>query len=562
MVLTFDGPSTTTSVALMTGTNPAVYSTALTFMATVTSASPPTGTVEFYDGATPLGPGSALAVTGDSATSTFTISTLSAGVHAINAVYTATGSTFGNPSGNLSQTVIPLAVDLTGSRVYDGTNAATSSILSVSNEVGGDDVTLSGSDAGRARRGFAVDHELRKPDAGRHSAGDYTLSGATGSVTITPLVVTLTGSRVYNGTTTADSPILSVTNAISGDKVDVASGSATLAGKDVALETIMSFAGLTLGNNTAGDYTLTGATGSVTITPAALSIDAVTDTKVYDGTTSSSQTPTYQVVGLGPNTLYDGDTFTTLAQAFTSKDVLGTDGSTLAVSDTINDGAGGADYSVTTETARGTITPATLTASITNDPTKSYDGTTTATLAPNNFSISGLVGGESFTVTQTAGMYNSPNVASATTVTASLTAGDFTAGTGTLASDYTLPTSASGTGSITAATATIAVTPYTVTFDANPHTATGTATGVGGANLSNDLDLSGTTHTNAGTYNGDAWSFTDPTGNYRSASGMVNDSIAQATATIIVTPYSVTYDANPHTATGTATRAGRREPEQ
>ena len=220
----------------------------------------------------------------------------------------------------------------------------------------------------------------------------------------------------------------------------------------------------------------------MTITPAALSIDAVTDTKVYDGTTSSSQSPTYQVVGLGPNTLYDGDTFTTLAQAFTSKDVLGTDGSTLAVSDTINDGAGGADYSVTTETARGTIMPATLTASITNDPTKSYDGTTTATLAPNNFSISGLVGGESFTVTQTAGMYNSPNVASATTVTASLTAGDFTAGTGTLASDYTLPTSASGTGSITAATATIAVTVHG-DLRRQPHTAAGTATGVGGANL-------------------------------------------------------------------------------
>jgi hypothetical protein len=364
-------------------------------------------------------------------------------------------------------------------------------------------------------------------------------------VTITPMAVTLAGSRVYNGTTTADSPILSVSNAISGDMVDVASGSATLAAKDVGADAITSFTGLTLGSNTAGDYTLAGATGSVTITPAALSIDAVTDTKVYDGTTSSSQSPTYQVVGLGPNTLYDGDSFTTLAQAFTSKDVLGTDGSTLAVSDTINDGDGGADYSVTTETATGTITPATLTASITNDPTKSYDGTTTATLAPNNFSISGLVGGESFTVTQTAGMYNSPNVASATTVTASLTAGDFTAGTGTVASDYTLPTSASGTGSINAATAAIAVTPYTVTFNAKPHTAAGTATGVGGADLSNDLDLSGTTHTNAGTYNGDAWSFTDPTGNYRSASGTVHDVINQPTPTPTPTP-TATPTPTPH----------------
>ena len=74
------------------------------------------------------------------------------------------------------------------------------------------------------------------------------------------------------------------------------------------------------------------------------------------------------------------------------------------MSDTITS----ADYSVTTETATGTITPATLTASITNDPTKSYDGTTTATLAPNNFSISGLVGGESFTVTADRGHVQQP----------------------------------------------------------------------------------------------------------------------------------------------------------
>ncbi|MCL9805279.1 YDG domain-containing protein [Flavobacterium amniphilum] len=102
------------------------------------------------------------------------------------------------------------------------------------------------------------------------------------------------------------------------------------------------------------------------------------------------------------------------------------------------------------------------------------------------------------------------------------------------------------------ANATISVTPYSVTYDANPHTATGTATGVEGETLAG-LDLSGTTHTNAGTYNNDPWSFTDVTGNYNNASGSVNDAIGKANAVISVTPYSVTYDANPHTATGTAT---------
>ncbi len=95
------------------------------------------------------------------------------------------------------------------------------------------------------------------------------------------------------------------------------------------------------------------------------------------------------------------------------------------------------------------------------------------------------------------------------------------------------------------------VTPYSVTYDGDPHTATGTAKGVKGENLSG-LNLSGTTHTSAGDYPSDAWTFTDVTGNYNNASGTAHDAIAKANAAIVVTPYSVTYDGDPHTATGTA----------
>src|SRR2546421_753957 len=62
-----------------------------------------------------------------------------------------------------------------------------------------------------------------------------------------------------------------------------------------------------------------------------------------------------------------------------------------------------------------------LTASIIGDPTKPYDGNDAATLTPSNFSLAGLIGSEGFTVTQTAGTYNSAHVAAANTVTASLT---------------------------------------------------------------------------------------------------------------------------------------------
>jgi hypothetical protein len=106
------------------------------------------------------------------------------------------------------------------------------------------------------------------------------------------------------------------------------------------------------------------------------------------------------------------------------------------------------------------------------------------------------------------------------------------------------------------ATAAINVAPYNVSYDGNVHTATGTATGVGSANLNADLTLSGTAHTNALTYATDAWSFTDPNGNYASAAGTVTDIISKVAATISVTPYDVTYDGSAHTATGTATGVG------
>jgi MBG domain len=73
--------------------------------------------------------------------------------------------------------------------------------------------------------------------------------------------------------------------------------------------------------------------------------------------------------------------------------------------------------------------------------------------------------------------------------------------------------------------ATISVTGYTVGYDGNSHTATGTATGVNNENLLADLNLSGTTHTTAGSYT-DSWSFHDPNGNYNDANGTVHDVIA------------------------------------
>ncbi|UWX04283.1 hypothetical protein H1235_03235 [Pseudoxanthomonas sp. NC8] len=135
-----------------------------------------------------------------------------------------------------------------------------------------------------------------------------------------------------------------------------------------------------------GNYTISYVNGSLQITPAVLVLDANADTKVYDGTVLSS--------GLVSASNLQGADGVTASQHFLSKDVLGTNGSTLAVDAgyTIHDGNGGNNYTVVTHSASGTITPAPLTVS--GDTTSS---TYTATSQANTFTTSGLLGGDSVT---------------------------------------------------------------------------------------------------------------------------------------------------------------------
>jgi rhamnogalacturonan endolyase len=62
------------------------------------------------------------------------------------------------------------------------------------------------------------------------------------------------------------------------------------------------------------------------------------------------------------------------------------------------------------------------------------------------------------------------------------------------------------------------------------------------------LDLSGTTHTKAGTYQ-DTWVFTDVTGNYANATGAVTDVIAKAGAKLTLAALTQGYDGTPRPAT-------------
>ena len=115
--------------------------------------------------------------------------------------------------------------------------------------------------------------------------------------------------------------------------------------------------------------------------------------------------------------------------------------------------AGGLTSSVGSHFSAGTglaytINPAVLTATL-SGISKPYDGTASATLTPGNFTLSGFVGDDGATILQTSGTFASANAGSGIPVSASLSPTDFSPSGDTLLSNYSLPTTANGIGSIT-----------------------------------------------------------------------------------------------------------------
>src|SRR5574344_2082341 len=140
-----------------------------------------------------------------------------------------------------------------------------------------------------------------------------------------------------------------------------------------------------------GNYAIATNTDSGTITPKTLTLTAGTESKEYDGNTISNGNVTH-------SDLATGDSISGLTQAYDSKNVMGTNGSTLRVLNTgytildtdSKDMSG--NYAITANTAGGTITPKALTG-ITGLATngKTYDGTTAVQLNTANVTLSGVV---------------------------------------------------------------------------------------------------------------------------------------------------------------------------
>ncbi|MGA3266195.1 MAG: glycoside hydrolase family 9 protein [Verrucomicrobiota bacterium] len=91
------------------------------------------------------------------------------------------------------------------------------------------------------------------------------------TMTVNPLPVVLSGYLAYSSTNTTTVPAsdLIVANLVDSDNLTL-SGSVTIAATNAGVQNITSFSGLTLGGTAAANYTLTGATGIVTVASAGI----------------------------------------------------------------------------------------------------------------------------------------------------------------------------------------------------------------------------------------------------------------------------------------------------
>jgi hypothetical protein len=93
-----------TTTAVTSSLNPSTFGQTVTFIATVSGGSNPTGTIQFMDGATALG--APVALSGGAAQ--LPTAALSVGQHSISAVYSGDANNLGSTSPVLTQNVLPL----------------------------------------------------------------------------------------------------------------------------------------------------------------------------------------------------------------------------------------------------------------------------------------------------------------------------------------------------------------------------------------------------------------------------------------------------------------------
>jgi hypothetical protein len=310
---------------------------------------------------------------------------------------------------------------------------------------------------------------------------NYAISYIAGNLTVTPATLTITPTAktaVYNG-----SSLNATTYSANAANYTVSGYKNT----DSATNTPLAFTGA-LGFTAGGSSSSVLNAGAYGYAAGDLAVSTTNGnyTVVLNGTLSNQYVVTPATVSLTARKIYDGSSSFVVGTAGTSLTVAtGIGSQTLTVSGSANgnnanvigvssldttglslvNGSNGglaSNYVLPSTTGDVAISPKSVTVTISTPP-KVYDTTTNAALVAGtdssngSYVLSGFVNGEGAYITQTNGSYNSANVATASTITATV-GSSFIAKNGTALTNYTLPVTVSGSSSITPA-------PLTMTAD-------------------------------------------------------------------------------------------------
>jgi hypothetical protein len=346
----------------------------------------PTGSVDFCDVTTGTDLGLGRRAGNTSATSTWAFWTgartfsVTAG-DVIAATYTPDVSSYlAESSGTTTQVVTALPITVTASaatKVFDGGTSSSAVPLISPYLAPGDTAAFTETfDTKNVGQGKTLTPAGSVDD--RNGGNNYIVTfvaSAIGAITPRPLTATITAdSKTYDGTTAAVPHAMLGSGAVGSDQVSLVDGTGTFASRNAGTWTVTDM-GLSLSGADAGNYMVNGAaTATASITPRPITVAAVSDEKVYDGTTAATAIPTITGGSLAP-----GDT-AAFTEIYDSKNVGS--GKTLTVAGSANDGNAGANYAVVSVTnTAGSISPRAITVAATAS-TRVYDGTTASTAAP------------------------------------------------------------------------------------------------------------------------------------------------------------------------------------
>jgi hypothetical protein len=246
----------------------------------------------------------------------------------------------------------------------------------------------------------------------------------------------LASAKTYDGTTDVSGTGFS-DNRVNSDVLTF-NYSAAFADKHAGVGKSVNYSAISISGGTgANNYNLltTSGTASATISPRLINVTAIADSKEYDGTVSSDETPNVPA-------LQTGDLLTSAGIQTFNNSSVGVAKTLTPSGMIISDGNNGNNYAITNITVNtGTITQKELTVVNAAVTTKVYDGNTTAAIT--GATLSGIVGSDDVVLgNKTAGTFASALVGTHSVVTSPMTI------SGTKATNYSL-TQPSLTGEIT-----------------------------------------------------------------------------------------------------------------